>query len=239
MTRAFAVPCRCGAGGAPRWFVSLVSLQLLPGPRRRGGGGPPELQVRSRSPGRFVGPFSPPKFRFSGYGLCQARHTLAGGDLDANLPKEVPFPETLPFLFPKPRPVLAAWQSPWFLRGGGRRPRRGRVPGAPRPPPGPRRPGGARTAVFPAPFRAPQVARPQVTPATSLLAQAAVWSSSPNSSEIRGRGGRAGAEIWGKPRFPGPNASRYAPAAVHSGPPPPRRAALAPLPRPPCSCSSP
>ena len=209
----------------------VVSLQLLPGPRRRGGGGPPQLQVRSRSPGRFVGPvvgpFSLPSFASPATGCVRPATRL-----DANLPKEVPFPETLPFLFPKPRPVLAAWQSPWFLRGGGRRPRRGRVPGAPRPPPGPRRPGDARTAVFPAPFRAPQVARPQVTPATLLLAQAAVWSSSPKFLGNQGaRGARGGRDLGGNPgtRARTPPETPLPPCIPP--PPPPRRAALAPLPR--------
>ena len=47
-----------------------------------------------------------------------------------------------------------------------------------------------------------------------------------------GRGGRAGAEIWGKARSPGPNVSQGTPDAVPSGPPPPRRAAPALLPPP-------
>ena len=36
-----------------------------------------------------------------------------------------------------------------------------------------------------------------------------------------GRGGRAGAEIWGKSGSPGPDGSRGTPDAVHSAPPPP------------------
>ena len=43
-----------------------------------------------------------------------------------------------------------------------------------------------------------------------------------------GRGGRAGAEIGEKARSQAPDVSRGTPDAVHSGPPSPRRAALAP-----------
>ena len=46
--------------------------------------------------------------------------------------------------------------------------------------------------------------------------------------ENRGRGARAGDRDLGTSRSPGWNASRVTPDAVNSGPPPPRRAALAP-----------
>ena len=48
-----------------------------------------------------------------------------------------------------------------------------------------------------------------------------------------GEGRARGAEIWVNPRSPGWNASRVTPDAVHSSPPPPRRAALAPAVHPP------
>ena len=52
--------------------------------------------------------------------------------------------------------------------------------------------------------------------------------------EIQGaRGARGGAEIGGNARSPGWNASRGTLEALHSGPPPPRRAALAPAVHPP------
>ena len=51
--------------------------------------------------------------------------------------------------------------------------------------------------------------------------------------ENRGRGARGMADIWGNARSPGRNASRATSDAVHSGPPPPRRAALAPAVHPP------
>ena len=51
--------------------------------------------------------------------------------------------------------------------------------------------------------------------------------------ENRGRGARAGDRDLGTSRSPGWNASRVTPDAVNSGPPPPRRAALAPAVHPP------
>ena len=46
--------------------------------------------------------------------------------------------------------------------------------------------------------------------------------------QIQGaRGARGAAEIWGKAGSPGPHVSRDPPEAVHSAPPPPRRAVLA------------
>ena len=48
-----------------------------------------------------------------------------------------------------------------------------------------------------------------------------------------GEGRALGAEIWGKSRSPGWKVSRGTPHAVHSSPPPPRRAALAPAVHPP------
>ena len=81
------------------------------------------------------------------------------------------------------------------------------VPGPERLPRHPRTFGPEKTRRRPAPLQ-------PVSPATRS-SSSSVFREGGN----RGRGGRAGAEIWGKARLPGQNISRGTPDAVHSGPP--------------------
>ena len=92
-------------------------------------------------------------------------------------------------------------------------------------------PGGAVSKGIPAPVLGPRAPPPAASraPAVAFLTLRCRWQTECfGRGGNRGRGGRAGDDVWGKAGSPGQNGSRGTPDAVHSGPPRSRPAVIAP-----------